>query len=428
MQEFLSKLPDKPGVYLMKDKNRKVIYIGKAKVLCDRVKSYFTDSSGHDPKTAKMVSEIKNIEYITTGTEIEAIFLESRLIKDIKPKYNVMLKDDKSFSTLVITDYDDFPKVWITHETDDAKGIKFGPFVSGVDLRKSIKVLQKIFKFATCSLIIKESDRQRRYFRPCLLYHINQCYAPCTDAISQFEYTKTIDNLIAFLKGNKDELIERLTSEMQKESKDLNFERAAGLRDQIESLKTIDELLKKYVSEGDIGPMSPAESNAELNRLLNTKDSIHTIEALDISHIQGHWSVGSIVRFRDGVPYKQGYRRYKIKTIKGIDDYAMIEEVLTRRIKRGITEQDLPDLFLIDGGKGQLESAKKVVKELRPSKQIALLSLAKREETVFHYEQGKLNIAKNNQGLRLLMYARDEAHRFAKNYHMNLRKKSIRQS
>lgn len=424
MKEYVKSLPRSPGVYLMKNAASKVIYVGKAKSLRDRVGHYFSGTPS-EPKTVKMVAEARSVEHIVTDSELEAIFLESRLIKDIKPKYNIELKDDKSFPVVVVTDYDDFPKIWITHQTDEATGIKFGPFTGAVDLRRAVKVLQKIFKFATCTLTIKEDDRKRRYFRPCLLHYIGQCSAPCTDAVTKDEYAKTIVGLLAFLRGDKDGLISRLGAEMEKNAQALNFERAAILRDQICALRSTGELFSRYSAVNEIGPMSPLEANRELNELMKANDAIRVVEAVDISHLFGAWSVGSVVRFVDGIPLKSGYRRYRIKTVGGIDDFAMVNEVVARRLSRGLKEGDLPDLLLIDGGDGQLSAAKRAMDALVLRKKLFLAALAKREETLFTADFGRINSDRGNLGLRLLMYARDEAHRFAKNYHLKLRRNSM---
>lgn len=424
MKEYIKSLPRSPGVYLMKDSASKVIYVGKAKSLRDRVMSYFSGAPS-DPKTAKMAAEVRSIEHIVTDSELEAIFLEARLIKDIKPKYNIELKDDKSFPVAVVTDYDDFPKVWIVHQTDEVKGIRFGPFTGAVDLRRAIKVLQKIFKFATCQLTIKEEDKKRRYFRPCLLHYIGQCSAPCAGAITKDEYAKTIAGLLTFLRGDKDGLISRLSAEMEKSAHALDFERAAILRDQISALRSTGELFSRYSTVNEIGPMSPLEANRELNKLMGTGDAIRIVDAVDISHISGAWSVGSVVRFVDGIPSKSGYRRYRIKTVRGIDDYGMICEVVSRRLARLVKEGGLPDLLLIDGGEGQLSAARKAMDSLILPKKVFLAALAKREEALFTAESGRLDADHGNLGLRLLMYARDEAHRFAKNYHLKLRRKSM---
>lgn len=424
LKKALNKLPATPGVYLMKDKEGRVIYIGKAKDLKNRVSSYFHSSA--DPKHKMMLSCVDDIDYLETASEIEAIMLEARLIKDIQPRFNVIARDDKSFGMICITDYDDFPKVWFVREKDEVNGQRYGPFVGAIDLRRAIGVLQKIFKFAVCKLKIYEDDNKRRFVRPCLLYSIKRCSAPCAGKISKDEYAQDIDSFKRFLTGQKDKLIQSLKRLMREAADALNFERASELRDQLKAIGNLDLITSKDSYDLEAPLFDPKESLNDLQRLLNLDFVPQTIEACDISNIHGKYAVGSIVTFLDGVPFKSGYRRFKIKTINGIDDYAMMREVITRRFKRLKEEGIFPDIFLIDGGKGHLAIIGKTLDKMKIKKPV-ILALAKKEEKLLIWgEKGKITTKESSPGLRLLMYVRDEAHRFALHYHQILRKKGLR--
>jgi excinuclease ABC subunit C len=285
-------------------------------------------------------------------------------------------------------------------------------------------VLQKIFKFATCSIEMRESDPKRRFFRPCLLHAIGRCTAPCADRISRDRYRADVEMLRKFLKGGREEVVAQLRDRMKQASKNLEFERAAEVRDQIKALEGLAKRSELDYIEGDITPMDPRDGLVELGRILGLPAPPRTIEGVDIAHIQGGESVGSLVNFVDGIPFKSGYRKYRIRTVEGIDDFAMIREVVTRRFRRLDEEGKVfPDILLIDGGLGQLNSARAALAELGVTPPI-VLSLAKEEETLFR--DGKpLALEKSSPALRLMMYVRDEAHRFAQHYHHQLRRKAL---
>lgn len=435
IQKKIAALPERPGVYFMKDAAGTVIYIGKAKNLRQRALHYTHDPSpGDDPKIVHMISRIADIDHLELPTEIDALIAEARLIKDTQPKYNVQLKDDKSFPLLKITNDDDFPKISVTRERDEKQGEYFGPFIDAEGLRESVKILQKVFKFATCSLTIRADDDKRRFFRPCILYNINRCTAPCADRITKEEYADDVESLRQFLHGRRKKLIHAIHKNMEEAAGRLDFERAAELRDQVRAL---DSLTKKAIGddylEGDLTPIDPKSGTQELAALLNSlahkTDGIRSIDGVDVATMAGADSVGSVVTFVDGVPWKEGYRRYKIKTVEGVDDYAMIREIVDRRYRRLMEESAiLPDLLLIDGGIGHLAAAAAVLAEIGVSS-TALLSLAKEEETVFAF----INAAPRRvetigdfpNARHLLMYIRDEAHRFAQYYHHILRRKAL---
>jgi excinuclease ABC subunit C len=422
-----SKLPETPGVYFMKDAQGRTLYIGKARVLRDRVCSYFHSHPDIEPRLQSMIGQICDFDVLQTATEVDALLAEARLVKDSQPKYNVKLKDDKSFTMLGVTTFDDFPKVWVVRETDDVKADLLGPFTSAADLREAVKVLQKIFKFATCRIEMKADDTKRRYFRPCLLYSINRCTAPCADRISKEDYALDIASFRSFLRGDRSKLKEELSARMKDAAKRLDYERAAGLRDQLKAIEALERHSPEFdYVEGDIVPIDPQDGIAELEKILES--GLRTIEGVDIAHLQGGETVGSLVSFVDGVPFKSGYRRFRIGTVEGVDDFASLREVTRRRFTRlAREEQVFPDAYLVDGGIGQLSSAAKEVESLGV-KPPHLLSLAKREETLYRWRGGRAEVVpleKSSPALRLLMYVRDEAHRFAQHYHHLLRRKAI---
>lgn len=423
LAKVLESLPETPGVYFMKDAQGRTLYIGKAKNLKNRVTTYFHDSYG-DPRIRTMVSKVEDIEILHAPSEVDALLMEARLIKDVQPRYNDRLKDDKSFTMLAITRFDDFPKVWVVRETDEVNAETYGPFTSAGELRDAVRVLQKIFKFATCTLEMREDDPKRRYFRPCLLHAIRRCTAPCADRVSKERYLADVEMLRKFLKGGREEVVSDLRARMKEASKNLAFERAAELRDQIKSLEGLTKRSELDYIEGDITPMDPREGLEELGRVLGLATPPRTIEGVDIAHVQGGESVGSLVNFVDGIPFKSGYRKYRIKTVEGIDDFAMIREVVSRRFRRLDEEGKVfPDILLIDGGVGQLNSAKAALQALGVTPPL-VLSLAKEEETLIR--DGKpVPLEKSSPALRLMMYVRDEAHRFAQHYHHQLRRKAL---
>ncbi|HLF95084.1 MAG TPA: excinuclease ABC subunit UvrC [Planctomycetota bacterium] len=423
IKAVLDALPESPGVYLMKDARGRVLYIGKAKSLKARVATYFHESYG-DLRIRAMVAQVADIETLLAPSEVDALLMEARLIKDIKPKYNDRLKDDKSFTMLAITRHDDFPKVQVLRETDDADAEMYGPFTNSGELRDAVRALQRIFKFATCEIEMREDDPKRRHFRPCLLHAIRRCTAPCADRVTKERYAGDIEMLRAFLQGKRDEVLAGLRAKMKDASKRLEFERAAELRDQVKALEALSKRAGMDYLEGDITPMDPKEGLEGLAAALGLPAPPRTIEGVDIAHVQGGESVGSLVHFIDGIPFKSGYRRYRIRTVEGIDDYAMIREVVTRRFRRLEEEgRVFPDLLLIDGGIGQLNSARAALSDLGVKPPV-LLSLAKQEETLFR--DGKaVPLEKSSPALRLLMYVRDEAHRFAQHYHHLLRRKAL---
>lgn len=418
--------PQTPGVYLMKDDAGRVIYVGKAKQLRSRASSYFLKAAGEEPRTAPWLHEIADIDYIECESEVDALLMEARLIKDTQPKNNKELKDDKTFPYLMVSTREDFPRVEITREPRD-KGVKlYGPFANVGDLRGAIQVLQRIFQFRTCSLDIEENDERWKWFRPCLLASINQCTAPCNLRISKDDYRRDIKRLQMFLEGKRTALLKQLHKEMTAASKELEFEKAARIRDEIRMLERLDDRgdLETH-AQPEVFYIDPKKGLAGLRKVLKLADTPRTIEGIDIAHLSGGQTVASVVQFLDGLPFKPGYRRYKIRSVQGVDDFRSIHEVVARRYKRLFDEGEVfPDLVLIDGGKGQLNAALAAFQEqqIEPP---TMLSLAKREEEIFlPNNPDPLHLSRHAFALRLLQYVRDEAHRFAQHYHHMLRRKT----
>lgn len=418
--------PRTSGVYLMKDAAGRVIYVGKAKSLRSRAGSYFLKGALAERRTADWVLEISDADFVACDSEVDALLMESRLIKDIQPKHNKELKDDKTFPYLQITTREDFPRVEVTRTPRD-KGVRlFGPFANAGALRGAIQVLQRIFKFRTCSLDIDDGDERWRWFRPCLLASIKQCTAPCNLRISKEEYRKDIDRLIRFLEGGKVRLLAELEGEMLQAAKELKFEQAARLRDEIRLLERLDRRGELDThAQPEVFYVDPKKGLAGLKKVLKLAEMPRTIEGVDIAHLGGGETVASVVQFLDGLPFKPGYRRYKIQAVAGIDDFRSIHEVISRRY-RSLSDNDevFPDILLIDGGKGQLSAALAAFRdqEITPP---TLLSLAKQEEEIFlPGESDSIKLSRHSFALRLLQYVRDEAHRFAQHYHHILRRKS----
>ena len=417
--------PQEPGVYLMKDSEGRVIYVGKAKNLRSRASSYFLKAAALEHRT-NWVHEICDIDFMACESEVDALLVESRLIKDVQPRHNKELKDDKTFPYLQISTREDFPRVEVTREPRD-KGVKlYGPFASAGALRGAVQVLQRIFKFRTCTLDIEENDERWKWFRPCLLANIDQCTAPCNLRISKEDYRRDIKRLQMFLEGNKKRLLRQMEKEMLAASKEMKYEEAAKLRDEINLLQTLDKRGELDThAQPEVFYIDPKKGLTGLRKVLKLKETPRTIEGVDIAHLGGTETVASLVQFIDGLPFKPGYRRYKIRTVSGVDDFRSIHEVVSRRFKR-LAEEDhvFPDILLIDGGKGQLSAAMAAFEELRIDPP-TVISIAKKEEEIFMPGNPQpLILSRHAYALRLLQYVRDESHRFAQHYHHILRKKS----
>jgi len=540
----LKALPAKSGVYLFKDKEGKVIYVGKAANLNSRVKSYFGAPSNLSSKIQRLVVKIQDFEFVVTSSEQEALILECNMIKKYIPRYNVRLKDNKTFPYLKIDINEDWPGVYITRRVQKDGARYFGPFASAGSVRKTLRLIKKIFPFRSCSKRIDGKDK-----RPCLDYYIRLCLGPCIGAVEKQEYHDVINQVILFLQGKQELILRELNTKMKAAAQQLQFEKAALLRDQIKAIEKVIEgqkiaitlqgekdiiglaqnenqayvelfsirnnkligqdhfimegiqgespgqimtsFVKQYYASASYIPplillqhpvdepvvlsgwleqqrgsrvelqvpqrgakrklVDTAAENAarglelaqaremkvevissglrELKTRLRLPKMPRRIECYDVSNIQGALAVGSMVVLEKGRPKPAHYRRFRIKTVAGADDYAMIQETLRRRFKRGLTGEGtwaiIPDLVLIDGGKGQLNAALELRRELGLDS-IPMASLAKENEEVFiPGEPQPVRIAKDSPALHILQRARDEAHRFAISYHRKLRHKEV---
>lgn len=428
-------LPPESGVYLMKDEQGGVLYVGKALYLPDRVSSYFIASTDLGPRKQPMLALIVDFDVIICESEWEALLMEARLVKDLQPRFNERLLDDKTFPYLAITMRDEFPGVFVTRNPQDTRfqGARiFGPFLSGGSLRHAVQILQRVFQYRTCDLDIRADNPANRSFRPCLLHAIGQCTAPCANRVTPAAYREDIDRFIRFLGSKRSAMLRELRAEMEIASVERKFERACVLRDQISAIERLEQRDHhkgdgRYEWQPEITEFiqNPADGLAALQLALGLETPIRCLEAIDIAHLGGDETVGSKVCFIDGRPFKEGYRRYRIRTA-GNDDFMAIREVVSRRYREAGDGLELyPDLVLIDGGAGQLSAALQAFESLR-IKPPLVIGLAKKEEVI--YRQGfaePLKLARNDAGLKLCQAIRDEAHRFAQHYHHILRSKKM---
>ena len=400
IKEKVKNLPHNPGVYKFRDKLGEILYIGKATSLKNRVGSYFVGA--HNTKTEKLIAQIKKIDIKETETVLEALILEANLIKKYRPKYNIQLKDDKSFSYFIITK-EEFSRLIILRQTDLEKNhnltkYQFGPYTSKKQMAIALNIIRKIFPFHS----LKQKSE-----KGCLDYQIGKCPGPYAKKITKRDYNKNIRGIIMILEGKKGGLIKKMEVEMKKLSKSEEFEKAANLRNKIFALQHIQ----------DIALISDDKKNSGTKSELLAR-----IEAYDISNISGQFATGSMIVFSNNNPNKQKYRKFKIKNVKEINDIAMMKEVLVRRLKN---DWPMPNLILLDGGKGHLNMAKKVF--IKNNLHIPVISVAKGPNRK-NLEIYSLNYKKNEKiekvikNQNLLGYIMDEAHRFAVQYHRKLRK------
>lgn len=542
----LKKLPDKPGVYIMHDKTDTIIYVGKAVSLKNRVRQYFRSSTNHTAKIKMMVSNIAYFEYIITDSELEALVLECNLIKEHRPKYNTMLKDDKTYPFIKVTTHEAFPRVQFTRNLKHKTGKYFGPYTSASSVKDTIELLCKLYKIRTCNRQLPKDTGKER---PCLNYHIGQCSAPCQGYVSEEEYRGAVNSVIDFLNGAYTPVLNKLTKQMQEAAEQMQYEEAAKYRDLIESVKQVAQKQKitaddgtdrdviacasdgtdavvqiffiregkllgrdhfhMSVAEGDTKPeiisqfmkqyyggtpyipnvimlqhdiedseiiadwltsikkrkvsiITPKKGDKEKlvelayknAQMVLTKDNekikreqqrttgameeiagwlnlkaIRRAEAFDISNTNGIESVGSMVVFEDGKPKKNDYRKFKIKTVKGPDDYKSMKEVLTRRFKRAIEGSAgfdvYPDLIMMDGGRGQVNIAIEVLDELNLKIPVCGMVKDDRHNTRgLYFNNVEIPIDTRSEGFKLITRIQDEAHRFAIEYHRSLRGKA----
>ncbi len=553
----LKNLPEKPGVYLMKNSLGEIIYVGKAKKLKNRVKSYFQNSKNHTEKVKAMVKNISEFEYIVTDSEMEALILECNLIKKHSPRYNISLKDDKFYPFIKVTINDEFPRVFVTRNYAKDGSKYFGPYTNGTAVYETINLIYKIFPVRTCKMTIKEGSQN---MRPCLNYHIKKCLGPCGGCVSKSDYNEKIIDIINILSGKDDNVLKQLKLEMEEASENLEFEKAASIRDKYLAVKTIiekqkifktvegdedfinieqdekdsciqiffsrdgkitgrehfifentandslEELIEEFITNFYGGTakipktivvptildaqlieeyltikrgskvlvkipqkgqkkdmLEMVKNNAkdtlekfkdkykkekeinktsleELTELLELEEWPSRIEAYDISNIQGVDSVGTMVVFEEGRSKNSDYRRFKIKNVKGANDYDSMREILTRRFNRGLNEvkaiqesnlkfsngkfSNFPDLIMMDGGKGQINVALEVLKELNINIPVCgLVKDDKHQTRGIIYNNTELIINRSSNLMQMIRRIQDEVHRFAITYHRSLRDK-----
>ncbi|MDI3485400.1 MAG: excinuclease subunit [Methanolobus sp.] len=544
MKFDLKTLPALPGVYLMKDVSGDVIYVGKAKSLDKRVRQYFQSKRNLSPKTVTLVKHIDDIEYIITDSEVDALILEANLIKKYKPRYNVRLKDDKRYPYVKVTINSEFPRIFLTRRRLMDGAIYFGPYTNAKAIRTTLDIISRIFMLRQCKKKIEPGKT-----RPCLNYHIKRCMAPCKEGLDKEEYRRRVMEAVRLLKGETSGLLKDLDKKMRFFAENQDYESAAIIRDQIDSVKSISEqqiatsgtddrdviaavsdekavyiqvfyvrqgsmvgkadftllgantsesieesmaqFVKQYYQDSPIPPeilvqyelpdseiivkwlcqrsgrdvrvhvpqrgdkkklVEMAARNAEMSKrmaglkstpsesaigaLEALKDVLHLetlplhIEGFDISNISGTNAVGSMVYFENGRPASSKYRQHNIKTVKGIDDFAMMAEVVHRRYSRLLKNKEpLPDLILIDGGPGQVGAAKSSLDSL--GLDIPMIGLAKRFEHIITTKKGPdevIILPHSSSALKLLMHIRDEAHRFAVSSHRRRRSASLTHS
>ena len=402
----VSQLPELPGVYIYKDSEGRIIYIGKAKNLKKRVQSYFTRYlSG---KTQALVRRIADIEHVLTSTEFQAQLLEAAMVKEKQPQYNIDLKDDKSFPLVKISD-EKFPFLAVCRQKEISqrkeRAFYYGPYQSAILLRQALKVLRQALGFRTCRTLPEKT---------CLYFRLQLCPGPCAGHISAAKYKQTIDNVKLFLGSKYGQLTDKLTRSMEIASRSRRYEEAAKLRDSINVLSAIGRSGRNFSSSDEL---------EDLQKLLGLKKSPLRIEGFDISNISGKHATAAMVSFYKGVADKNNYRRFKIRTVSAIDDYAMTREVVLRRYSRLARENKImPDLILIDGGQQHLSAAAGELEKLQLD--IPIMAIAKAEENVYIKAKPQpIRMTEDTPALNLIRRVRDEAHRFCRKYHHLLHKK-----
>jgi len=419
-KEKIKKFPNSPGVYLFRAGDGSVLYIGKARVLKKRVSSYFNKTL-KDPRIESMVSQIADVDFIELKSEEEAFLVEDKLVKEYQPRYNIDLKDDKRYPLIKLTTNEPYPQLLIVRQKKNDGSKYYGPYTDARALRNVVKFLRKTFKLRRCKAgMPSEKDKEH-----CLYFHIGECLAPCVNKVSHILYGETVKQVCLLLDGRGDELLTILKSKMLYMSRHKNYEKAAEIRDLIRDVEQIlGSKVRKDILKGMVyKPADVKREVEELGKVLGMEKLPVWIDAFDVSNLMGENAVGSLIVFRNGLPYKNGYRRFKIKTVAGISDYDMIAEIVERRYRRILNEgKGLPDLILIDGGLGQYNAAKSVLEAFGLGG-IKVIGLAKRFEEIYSPELIKL--PQDSPALKLLMRVRDEAHRFAIKYHRVLRRKRV---
>ncbi len=423
----LQELPDKPGCYLMRDKRGRIVYVGKARSLRKRVQSYFRDSSLRrgSPKLRGLVRSIADIDLVVVRTEAEATLTESRLIKEYRPRYNVSFRDDKRFLLLRAELGQPFPRLRLCRVKRDEGSEYFGPFPSSAATRATLDFIEKRFGLRKCGPRIPDAETHRH----CINDIVRFCSAPCIGKISPEDYRERVLEACAFLRGERPKVLQELRENMQAASEALDFERAAALRDTLQALNQVVRRRARIASTPELKQQAAEQGVKDLKRLLKLPAVPHVIEAYDISNISGTYAVASMVCAVDGVPHKNLYRRFRIKSVAGSDDPAMMAEVIRRRYgDLRDSGAPMPGLVLVDGGPTQLGAARAELAQLGLVN-VPTAGLAKRFELVYiHPAEPPLELERNSPALQVLQRLRDEAHRFALDYHQRLRRRRIRES
>ena len=416
LKKILQKIPNSPGVYLMKDKEGKVIYIGKSSFLLNRIRSYF--SSCLNLKNLILINQVADIEVIPVVSESEALILENRLIKEYQPKYNINLKDGKSYPLVKITK-EQFPSIQIVREEKRDNSLYFGPFTNVKLLKKLVLFLRKYYPIRNCKKKIGKT-----YKKVCTQYYIGRCSGPCEGKISEEEYKKIVDGVISFFEGKYKIFEKKLKGWLKQCIEKWDFEEAQKIKERLFLLHKIEE---KFSLRQEENLISYGKENVlyQILKIFKLNKVPNLIEGYDISNIGGSFATGSKVSFKGGLPWKDGYRRYKIKTVKGIDDYNMLKEIMLRRFDSEKEREEIPDLILIDGGKGQLNAVIEIIKKYKLD--IPVIAIAKQKEEIYiPNKKDPISLPPNSPILHLFQAIRDEAHRFAIKYHKFLRKESIK--
>jgi excinuclease ABC subunit C len=429
-----SKIPEHPGVYIFERGKKTVLYVGKATNLKKRLSSYWQKSAGD--KVRRLLADATRVTWIETESEIDALLKEAELIKGFRPKYNVLMRDDKNYAYIGITK-EAFPKIFPTHQLIADKARYIGPFTSGSALKETVRLLRRIFPYCTC---------RKPHKRLCLNAQIGRCPGYCcfetrnpnSRIKNREEYEENIQNIIAVLSGGKKKILIALRREMRIVVKKQDFERAARLRDQIAGLENVFSHRMPWKNIIDRGHGNWNKIKHILQTVLGIKSPISRVEGYDISNISGAEATGSMVVFKNGMPEKSEYRKFRIKTVHGANDVAMHNEVIKRRLQH--SEWPYPDLMLIDGGKPQFNAAKSAFSRVRPynpivgsdptnhAKRVVIAALAKKEEELYTEKRKhpiRLNTLPRETAL-FLQHVRNESHRFAKKYHHALREKLYR--
>lgn len=426
LKDTLRDMPHKSGVYIMRDFLNKIIYVGKARDLKKRVSSYFS-SRKKDRKTRALLDSLETLEYHVVRSEAEAVLLEGRLIKEHRPKYNIAFRDDKRFLLVRVNLADEIPKFSLTRIRKEDGGRYFGPFAHAGALRKTLETLTRRFGLRSCPPITPGEED----FKHCHAHIIKNCPAPCIAKISRSEYKARVEEACAFLEGKSASLAEELKLEMKKAAENLDFEKAASLRNLLEDLQKTTRPTKRFTRALPTLPsaIAPEEDLDDLQDALDLPRRPATMECFDISNISSTHIVASMVRFKNGVPDRKNYRTYRIKDLKSQDDFASMAEVIRRRYTRVLAEEgELPKLIIVDGGRGQLSSACKELAQLGLC-DIPIIGLAKEFEEIYRPNHPlPLELDHRRGGLKLLQRIRDEAHRTANAYHSLLLKKRVRES